>query len=42
MIGIAKYSKLTPEFMFEDSYYFMRLAEVYYIASRRKSLVSTH
>lgn len=37
MIGIAKYSKLTPEFMFEDSYYFMRLAEVYYIAAEAEA-----
>ena len=37
MTGIAKYSKLTPEFMFEDSYYFMRLAEVYYIASEAEA-----
>lgn len=37
MIGIAKYSKLTPEFMFEDSYYFMRLAEVYYIAAETEA-----
>lgn len=37
MIGIGKYSKLTPEFMFEDSYYFMRLAEVYYIAAEAEA-----
>ena len=37
MTGIAKYSKLTPEFMFEDSYYFMRLAEVYYIAAEAEA-----
>ena len=37
MIGIAKYNKLTPEFMFEDSYYFMRLAEVYYIAAEAEA-----
>ena len=37
MIRIAKYSKLTPEFMFEDSYYFMRLAEVYYIAAEAEA-----
>ena len=37
MIGIAKYSKLPPEFMFEDSYYFMRLAEVYYIAAEAEA-----
>ncbi len=37
MTGIAKYSKLTPEFMFEDSYYFMRLAEVYYIAAEAET-----
>ena len=37
MTGIAKYSKLSPEFMFEDSYYFMRLAEVYYIAAEAEA-----
>lgn len=37
MTGIAKYSKLTTEFMFEDSYYFMRLAEVYYIAAEAEA-----
>lgn len=37
MTGIAKYSKLTPEFMFEDSYYFMRLSEVYYIAAEAEA-----
>lgn len=37
MTGIAKYSKLTPEFMLEDSYYFMRLAEVYYIAAEAEA-----
>ncbi len=37
MTGIGKYSKLTPEFMFEDSYYFMRLAEVYYIAAEAEA-----
>ena len=37
MNGIGKYNKLTPEFMFEDSYYFMRLAEVYYIASEAEA-----
>lgn len=37
MTGIAKYSKLTPEFMFEDSYYFMRFAEVYYIAAEAEA-----
>ena len=37
MTGIAKYSKLTPESMFEDSYYFMRLAEVYYIAAEAEA-----
>ena len=37
MTGITKYSKLTPEFMFEDSYYFMRLAEVYYIAAEAEA-----
>ncbi len=37
MTRIAKYSKLTPEFMFEDSYYFMRLAEVYYIAAEAEA-----
>ena len=37
MNGIGKYNKLTPEFMFEDSYYFMRLAEVYYIAAEAEA-----
>lgn len=42
MTGIAKYSKLTPEFMFEDSYYFMRLAEVYYIAAEAEARQSEY
>lgn len=33
MNGIGKYNKLTPEMFYADSYYFMRLAEVYYIAA---------
>ena len=33
MNGIGKYNKLTPENFYADSYYFMRLAEVYYIAA---------
>ena len=37
MIGIAKYSKLTPEMFYADSYYFMRLAEVYYIAAEAEA-----
>lgn len=37
MTGIAKYSKLTPEMFYADSYYFMRLAEVYYIAAEAEA-----
>lgn len=37
MIGIAKYNKLTPEMFYADSYYFMRLAEVYYIAAEAEA-----
>ncbi len=37
LTNIGKYNKLTPEFMFEDSYYFMRLAEVYYIAAEAEA-----
>ena len=35
--GIGKYNKLTPEFLSESSYYFMRLAEVYYIAAEAEA-----
>ena len=35
--GIGKYNKLTPEKFYADSYYFMRLAEVYYIAAEAEA-----
>lgn len=35
--GIGKYNKLTPEMFYADSYYFMRLAEVYYIAAEAEA-----
>lgn len=37
MNGIGKYNKLTPEQFYADSYYFMRLAEVYYIAAEAEA-----
>ena len=37
MNGIGKYNKLTPEMFYADSYYFMRLAEVYYIAAEAEA-----
>ena len=37
MSGIGKYNKLTPEMFYADSYYFMRLAEVYYIAAEAEA-----
>ena len=37
MNGIGKYNKLTPENFYADSYYFMRLAEVYYIAAEAEA-----
>ena len=37
MNGIRKYNKLTPEMFYADSYYFMRLAEVYYIAAEAEA-----
>ena len=37
MNGIRKYNKLTPENFYADSYYFMRLAEVYYIAAEAEA-----
>ena len=37
MNGIGKYNKLTPEMFYADSYYFMRLAEVFYIAAEAEA-----